>query len=151
MSDKGLRRREVLVAGAVGTAGLVVLAGCGSGGTGEGAADTSPSAKRAATGTSADDTGLVAVSAIPVGGAVSATSGDGEPVIVSRPEGGQVVAFSAICTHMGCTVAPDGGQLRCPCHGSVYEAATGRNVSGPAPRPLPRVAVRVVDGQVVQG
>jgi Rieske Fe-S protein len=59
------------------------------------------------------------------------------------------VAFSAICTHLGCTVAPAGNQYHCPCHGSVYDAFTGSVISGPAPRPLAKIAVAVESGQVV--
>lgn len=92
---------------------------------------------------------LAAVADIPVGGAVSATTFDGDPILITQPEKGTIVAFSAICTHQGCTVVPNGKQLRCPCHGSVY-SETGENVSGPAPRPLDPFEVQVKDGQVVQ-
>lgn len=61
------------------------------------------------------------------------------------------MAFSAICTHLGCTVAPAGNRLDCPCHGSVFDAFTGKNLSGPAPRPLPGVVVHVAAGQVLTG
>lgn len=57
------------------------------------------------------------------------------------------MAFSAVCTHQGCTVAADGAGLRCPCHGSTYDL-TGANTAGPAPSPLPKVEVTVTDGQV---
>jgi Rieske Fe-S protein len=86
---------------------------------------------------------------VPVRGAVSATGPKGEKLIVARPDQDTAVAFSAICTHQGCTVAPSGSQLHCPCHGSVYDALTGKNVSGPAPRPLATFAVRVKAGEVV--
>jgi Rieske Fe-S protein len=61
-----------------------------------------------------------------------------------------VVAFSAVCTHMGCTVAPQGGILKCPCHGSTYDLATGDNTGGPAPRPLAKVSVTVQGGRVIE-
>jgi Rieske Fe-S protein len=61
------------------------------------------------------------------------------------------VAFSAICTHMGCTVAPAGSELHCPCHGSRYNALTGAVLQGPAPRALPSVPVHVAGGKVVEG
>lgn len=93
---------------------------------------------------------LTKVSQVPVGGAVSAQSSDGKPVIVSQPSAGQLVAFSAICTHQGCTVAPDGKILKCPCHGSTYDLATGKNTGGPAPSPLARIAVKVEGGNVVE-
>ena len=58
---------------------------------------------------------------------------------------GDVVAYSLICTHMGCEVAY--GQqtetLTCPCHGSVFDAArSGKVERGPAPRPLPEIAIQ---------
>jgi cytochrome b6-f complex iron-sulfur subunit len=62
------------------------------------------------------------------------------------------VAFTAICTHMGCTVAPAGGlHLKCPCHGSTYDAATGKNTGGPAPKPLAEIPVTVQGGSIVSG
>jgi len=75
---------------------------------------------------------LVSLASVPVGQAVSATL-DGKPIIVAQPTAGQAVAFSAICTHMGCTVAPNGGELDCPCHGSRYYALTGQVIQGPTP------------------
>ena len=75
---------------------------------------------------------LAKVADIPVGGALSAKDADGKQILLTQPTAGTIVALSAICTHQGCTVAPDGDQLDCPCHGSVYDL-TGGNVSGPAP------------------
>lgn len=55
------------------------------------------------------------------------------------------VAYSAICTHLGCTVL---SQLRaeaifCPCHAGVYDPGRGAIVvSGPPPRPLPQLPLR---------
>jgi Rieske Fe-S protein len=51
---------------------------------------------------------------------------------------------------MGCTVAPAGSEYHCPCHGSVYDAFTGAVKSGPAPRPLGKVPVKVADGNVIE-
>jgi Rieske Fe-S protein len=155
-------RRHVLAVG-LGTAGLAGLAACGDGSTGTngspyggGAAAPATSAPAsgagdATTGPAAGATPLIALADVPVGSAASATTADGKPVIVAQPTAGTAVAFSAICTHRGCTVAPAGSELKCPCHGSVYKASDGSNVSGPAPRPLDKVAVKVVDGQVVPG
>jgi Rieske Fe-S protein len=94
---------------------------------------------------------VVALSAVPVGGAVSATLKDGTPVAVARPTQGTVVCFSAVCTHEGCTVEPSGAMLECPCHGSVFDALTGKVLQGPAALPLPPVAVHVAGGEVVTG
>lgn len=60
------------------------------------------------------------------------------------------VALTAVCTHMGCTVAydPARGQITCHCHGGVYNAHTGENISGPPPRPLTRYNLKVAPGSV---
>lgn len=138
-----LDRRGFLVAG-VGVAGGCALVACSPGtGSEDPGGDTGGS-------TSTPGAALLALADVPVGGAVSAMSSAGDEIIVAQPQEGTAVAFSAICTHMGCVVAPDGAELRCPCHGSVFEIATGANVSGPAPRPLHVVAVEVKDGQVVE-
>jgi Rieske Fe-S protein len=142
-SGGGLSRRQALLAGSGAALGAAVVSGCGNGGSAAGSQDGSPS------GTSGSRV-LAKVAEVPVGGAVSATGPDGKPVIVSRPSAGKVVAFSAICTHMGCTVAPDGSILKCPCHGSTYDLATGKNTGGPAPRPLPSIPVKVEGGRVVE-
>ena len=134
-------RRTVLTVGAaaVGTAGLAMLAGCSK--------TTSASA---ATGSGANPAVLAKVADIPVGNAVSATLG-GKPILISQPASGTIVAFTAICTHQGCTVAPAGKEFQCPCHGSVYNAATGAVIQGPAPAPLAAIPVKVESGNVVAG
>jgi cytochrome b6-f complex iron-sulfur subunit len=129
-------RRTIVVAGLA--AGTSVLVAC-SGGSGT-------SAGGSGTGGS-----LVPLAQVPVGGAVAAKDASGAPVVVAQPTSGNAVAFSAICTHMGCQVAPAGKQLNCPCHGSQYDALTGAVLKGPATKPLPAVAVHVENGQVVAG
>lgn len=62
----------------------------------------------------------------------------------------QLYALSTVCTHLGCITIWQEGERRfkCPCHGSVFHA-DGINVEGPAPRPLPRYAIRIAeDGQI---
>jgi Rieske Fe-S protein len=89
---------------------------------------------------------LVAVDAVPVGGGVVLAK---EKVVVTRPAPDDVRAFSAVCTHQGCTVdAVADGTVDCPCHGSSFDAATGAVRHGPAARPLPEIAVVVRSGQV---
>jgi Rieske Fe-S protein len=61
------------------------------------------------------------------------------------------VAFSARCTHMGCTVKPSGAKLQCPCHGSQFDALTGEVQKGPAEKPLADFPVKVERGAVVAG
>jgi nucleotide-binding universal stress UspA family protein/nitrite reductase/ring-hydroxylating ferredoxin subunit len=68
------------------------------------------------------------------GGIVSV---DGQKVAVYRNDDGELIAISAKCTHMGCTVGWNSADKTwdCPCHGSRY-APTGEVVNGPAAKPL---------------
>jgi ubiquinol-cytochrome c reductase iron-sulfur subunit len=54
-----------------------------------------------------------------------------------------IVAYSKICTHVGCPVAlyeETTHHILCPCHQSTFDATTGATVIfGPAPRPLPQL------------
>lgn len=54
--------------------------------------------------------------------------------IVSAEKG--ILAMSAICTHLGCTVGRVEWGYQCPCHGSKFDS-NGRVLAGPAPSPLP--------------
>jgi rieske iron-sulfur protein len=60
-----------------------------------------------------------------------------------------VVAYSAICTHLGCSVLPKltaESYIPCPCHGSLFDPANNAEVlSGPAGRPLPSLPIEVRD------
>ena len=133
-----LDRRTVLAAG-VSVVGVGLLAACATGSGGGSAGG----------GTQATPGGpLVALPDVPLGGAVAVTTAGGDKIVVAQPTAGQVVAFSAICTHQGCTVAPQGDRLNCPCHGSVFEAFTGAVVNGPAKDPLPAFPVQL-DGDAV--
>ncbi len=60
------------------------------------------------------------------------------------------IALSAVCTHMGCTVAfnPATAQIECHCHGGKYDAKTGENISGPPPKPLKKFDITVGQGSV---
>jgi len=75
----------------------------------------------------------------------------GNPAVLVHLKSGDFVAYSAVCTHQGCTVAYKGGKLACPCHGSVFDPAKGAEVvAGPAPTPLPEIPVKVEGGEVVR-
>jgi cytochrome b6-f complex iron-sulfur subunit len=131
-------RRVVVVAGGVAAASVLVACSGGSGTSTDG-------------GGSAASGPIVALGDVPVGGSVAAKDASGAPIVVGQPTAGKAVAFSAICTHQGCQVAPAGKQLNCPCHGSQFDATSGAVLRGPATKPLPSVAVHVENGQVVAG
>jgi rieske iron-sulfur protein len=64
-----------------------------------------------------------------------------------------VVGYSAICPHTGCDVTnwhPDRQLLECPCHYSMYDPKEGAKVvSGPSPRRLPALPLKIADGRLV--
>lgn len=75
----------------------------------------------------------------------------GSPAVLVHLDNGDFVAYSAVCTHQGCTVAYNNGQLACPCHGSLFDPANGADViAGPATSPLPEIPVKVEGGDIVK-
>jgi Rieske Fe-S protein len=73
-----------------------------------------------------------------------------KPGILVRTETGDLRAFSAICTHLDCTVQfrEDISRIWCACHNGHFDL-TGRNVQGPPPRPLDDYEVNVRDDEIV--
>jgi Rieske Fe-S protein len=69
---------------------------------------------------------------------------------VVHPSSDKFVAFSAVCTHNGCTVQfdPSTAEFVCPCHGGIFDGRTGQVLQGPPPSPLPSIPVQVVNGQI---
>jgi Rieske Fe-S protein len=142
-------RRTVLVAALGGVA--AVLAGCASYGepaappVGSGAGSTPPPPAPGAGAPAAAR--LAALADVPVGGGIVIADRN---VVLTRPTDDTVLAFSATCTHAGCTVDEvSDGLIRCPCHGSVFDMTSGAPTAGPARRPLPAVAVAVQGSDVV--
>ncbi len=89
---------------------------------------------------------LAAVADVPADGGLILT---GPAVVLTRDAAGEVIGFSAVCTHQGCIVdSVEGGTINCPCHGSRFDARSGAPVDGPATRPLPEVPVVVRDDAV---
>ena len=70
---------------------------------------------------------------VPVGGG-KIISG----LVVTQPSAGTFKAFSSTCTHEGCQVSEvKDNKIRCACHNSYFDAATGAVLSGPARSALP--------------
>ncbi|MFG2122434.1 Rieske (2Fe-2S) protein [Streptomyces sp. NPDC048710] len=118
-------RRTVLATGAA-----ALAAGCGGGEN-----STAP-----------DSGQLTRTGDIPEGGGMIFKD---QKIVVTQPTKGDFKAFSAICTHMGCTVNQVAdGTIDCPCHGSKYHIADGSVAHGPATRPLPPKTIKV-DGNSI--
>lgn len=67
-----------------------------------------------------------------------------KPGIVVKTAEGEIRAFTAICTHLDCTVQfkDDTSQLWCACHNGTYDLG-GAVVSGPPPRGLEQFVVNL--------
>jgi Rieske Fe-S protein len=65
--------------------------------------------------------------------------------LLIRSADGELLAYSQACTHLSCAVVPriEEGVLHCPCHEGYFDLKTGRNIAGPPPRPLPKIALSV--------
>ena len=72
------------------------------------------------------------------------------PGILIRTAAGELRAFSAVCTHLNCTVQyrTDLSQIWCACHNGHYDL-NGKNVEGPPPRPLEAFTVNPRGSQIV--
>lgn len=128
MATQPSRRSILQVAGTVGAAAATAgtLAGCGGS-----SAAPAQTTKAAGSALKAAD--------IPVGGGKVVGQ-----VVVTQPTAGTFKAFSAVCTHEGCLVSKiESAKITCTCHGSVFDAATGAVVSGPAKGPLAAKTVTV--------
>jgi Rieske Fe-S protein len=72
------------------------------------------------------------------------------PGILILTQDGEYHALSATCTHLGCTVQYRGDlrEIWCACHNGLYDLS-GRNISGPPPRPLQFYQVHVRGEDIV--
>ena len=160
-SDKAVERRTVLLAG--GAAATAVLSGCVVQRadppviTQTAPPAPAPTASATQPGTTAPTQSeqpqqpaqkpLAQVADIPAGGGVILKD---QNVVLTKDQSGKVCAFSAICTHQGCTVtAVEGGTINCPCHGSKFRINDGCVARGPANKPLAKVDVQI-DGDTVR-
>jgi Rieske Fe-S protein len=149
-------RRTVLAC--AGAACAAVLAGCAKYNSNSGI-DTSqgtPSTSApAATGSGAAAGGggggaavLAKTSDVPVGGGTILTD---KKIVITQPQSGTFHAFTAVCTHAGCTVGSvSSGTINCPCHGSRFNISNGSVVNGPAASPLAAVNIKVQGTSILQ-
>jgi Rieske Fe-S protein len=156
-------RRTVLAC--AGAACAAALAGCSTYNSNSGGVDApqgtqsteSSSASAAASGGASGGTGaggggaavLAKTSDVPVGGGTILTD---KKIVITQPQSGTFHAFTAVCTHAGCTVGSvSSGTINCPCHGSRFNISNGSVVSGPAASPLAPINIKVQGTSIVQG
>jgi Rieske Fe-S protein len=109
----------------------------GSGGSGGSSAAPNPATQA-----------LTQTSKVPVGGGTVLVD---RQIVVTQPTAGVFKAFTAVCTHAGCTVSQvQNGTIICPCHGSRYHVADGSVANGPAQQPLAPINITVSGGEILQ-
>jgi Rieske Fe-S protein len=152
-----LARRRTLLACA-GAVSAAVLAGCAryNSNSGIGASQQSSSSVPPAAGgggssgaaSSAGPAVLAKTADVPVGGGTILAD---KKIVITEPKSGTFKAFTAVCTHQGCTVGSvSGGTINCPCHGSKFSITDGSVVNGPASSPLAPVSIEVQGSSIVQ-
>ena len=138
-----LERRSVL---RVGITGVLAVAFAGAG---KFFAKAAPTATSSAAG---KGTKIVKLASLKVGAARNFVASNGAPAILFRTKTG-VFAYSAICTHQGCTVAYSATSktMKCPCHQAEFDPnKSGQVVNGPAVNPLGKVKVAVKGAWVIE-
>jgi Rieske Fe-S protein len=153
VSGRQISRKQLLQVGAVigaGSVSAVLLAGCRNGGSSP--APTIEESRGRAPKAAPGQAEIAAVSDVAPNSAIAYTNAEnGLPEVLVRLPDGRFVAYSAVCSHQGCTVAyrPQVRKLVCPCHGGVYDPTRGGAVvSGPPPLPLAKVKIEVRNGKV---
>lgn len=75
--------------------------------------------------------------------------GERPAILINTPQG-QLKAFSAVCTHLNCTVQynADSGNIWCACHNGNFDL-NGQVISGPPPKPLEEYRVYVRGDDIV--
>jgi len=144
LTDQTTRRAVLGGVAAVGAGAF--LAACGSdepnGSSGSADGTTEESGGDAAAGGA-----LATIDEVPVGGG---TVFQKEKVVVTQLTEGDYKAFTAVCTHQGCTVGSvEGDTIQCNCHGSQYNAADGTVKKGPAPKALAAKKVTVEGNNII--
>ena len=149
--DAGFSRRTMLRGATVGGLALPLLAACGGSDDSTSGPSASGDSSSAAASSAAPDApaasgATVAASAVPVGGGTILKDAK---VVVTQPTKGDFKAFTAVCTHKGCTVAKvEDEKIMCPCHGSMFSISDGAPVGGPAPAPLAAKTATLKAGEI---
>jgi Rieske Fe-S protein len=89
---------------------------------------------------------VIAIDDLPVGGSHTFKyPGPHDDCILIRPDEHTLLAYNQKCTHLACPVIPEGETncFFCPAHNGRFEQPTGKVVSGPPRRPLPKITIEL--------
>ena len=142
--EMSLERRGVL---RVGLTGAIAVAFAGLGKVFAKAAPATSNSAASSAGTK-----IIKLASLKVGATHNFAAKNGAPAVLFRTKTG-IFAYSAICTHQGCTVAYSGASktLKCPCHGAEFDPyKSAKVINGPAQSPLAKVKVKVSGAWVIE-
>ena len=142
--EMSLERRGVL------RGGITAVLAIGFAGVGKFFAKAAPATSDSAA--ASTGTKIIKLASLKVGATHNFATKNGAPAILFRTKTG-VFAYSAICTHQGCTVSYSGTSktLKCPCHGAEFDPSKAAKViNGPAQTPLSKVKVTVSGAWVIE-
>jgi Rieske Fe-S protein len=140
-------RRAVLGGVAAVGAGAVLAACGGDSGPKSSSSSDGGSSSSSGSGDTASGGAIGTTADVPVGGG---TVFQKQKIVVTQPKKGDFKAFTAVCTHMGCTVGEvNGDTIQCNCHGSQYSAEDGSVKKGPAPKPLAEKKVTLKGDEII--
>lgn len=150
MQDQ-IKRRTLIKTGAfAGTFGAIGIAigifGRSRGSSGDSNSTIASPSQVATAGSSAvpgAGTKIATVSDIKVGGSFSFKDASGNDAFLLQPSQGTFLAYSAVCSHEGCSVEAKASEFKCPCHGARFDLATGEVLQGPARTGLEKLNVTV--------
>jgi len=144
VTDLEASRRKLFAGIAAAGVAVPVLAACGDEGgdtVGSTATTSESPAATASSGTTPAPEGAIPTSDIPVGGG---TIFKDDQFVVTQPTAGEFKAYSAVCTHQGCTVSSVAdGAINCACHNSRFSIEDGSVEQGPATKALTEKTVTV--------
>jgi cytochrome b6-f complex iron-sulfur subunit len=88
---------------------------------------------------------------VPSGDAKNIIFRNAPAVIINRSDKG-FIALSRVCTHLGCLVDYNRGERRllCPCHAGNFDLE-GNVLSGPPPKPLKAIPLRIDGENIIIG
>jgi nitrite reductase/ring-hydroxylating ferredoxin subunit len=81
---------------------------------------------------------------------MTAVEVSGKEILVAKVKE-RYYALGNVCSHNGCRLSGGkirDGKIRCPCHGSVFDPATGKVLQGPAEIPIPVYQLKVENGAI---
>ncbi len=145
MSTSAQPCRRLVLGSALALGAATTLAACGDGSSAAPDNTSQPVPEPAGTPLT-----VATVADLPVGSMMNVDAeASGGTYLLYRKDEETVLAYTAVCTHAGCRVAPGEDDFICPCHESHFNPDDGTATGGPAREALTRYATEIADGRIL--